>query len=501
MEREAKLTPPDDFVIPDLDGVVNGVTTTALPPLVLDAIYFDTTDFALARAGVTLRHRTGEPGPEWTLKLPEFGASKLLSRREIEFEDPPGRVPVAAIDLVQAIVRARSVDPVAHLRTTRSPLEVFGADGRRVATIVDDRVAVTRDNGSVDEFREVEVEMRDDGKAAGRIIRAIITRLTQAGATAEAPMPKLVRALGPRAQDPPDVVVTDLPDAPTVADVVCLAVSGSVAQMLHHDCALRLGGDPEDVHQLRVATRRLRSDLRTFRDVLDRDRVEPVRAELKWLGERVGAVRDNDVLRESLTSACLALPELDKAEAALLLGRLAEEGEAARTELLAALRDRRYLALLDALVDLVRSPPSLADAVANRTKKRGNPGAPFVREPWRHLADAVAALGAEPADADLHQIRIKAKRCRYAAEAVVPIAGPAARRLAVAVENVQTVLGEHQDTVVAEAWLRGAAAFVPAAGIVVGQLVAAERMRRRDLRRRWPKVWKKADTSKLRRWL
>jgi CHAD domain-containing protein len=366
--------------------------------------------------------------------------------------------------------------------------------------VVDDRVTVTQGGAAVGEFREIEIEMHDDSRTARRAMRAAIDRLTAAGASAEAPMPKLVRALGPRAQAPPDVVVAKLAKAPTIADVVRHAIARSLAQIQRHDPAVRLGDDPEDVHQLRVATRRLRSDLRTFRDILERSQVDRVRAELKWVGTQVGAVRDNDVLRQRITDASIELPEVDKGEAAHLLGHLEVQGKAARTEMLAALRNPRYVSLLDALVDLADTPPFITDTVTTK-KMAANRATRFVRRPWRRLASAVAALDADPSDADLHQVRIRAKRCRYAAEAVAPIIGTQAERFAEAVEDIQTVLGDHQDTVVAQTWLRAAARAVPFAGVAAGQLVAGERTRRGNLRRQWPKTWKKASASNLRRWL
>lgn len=102
--------------------------------------------------------------------------------------------------------------------------------------------------------------------------------------------------------------------------------------------------------------------------------------------------------------------------------------------------------------------------------------------------------------AELHQVRIQAKRCRYAAEAVAPIVGPAAH-FAAAVADLQTVLGDHQDTVVAESWLREAAAATPSGCVAGGQLIAQERSCRTELRAQWPAIWRTASSKKLRHWL
>jgi CHAD domain-containing protein len=93
-----------------------------------------------------------------------------------------------------------------------------------------------------------------------------------------------------------------------------------------------------------------------------------------------------------------------------------------------------------------------------------------------------------------------AKHCRYAAEAVAPIYGRQAKRFAAAIAALQDLLGSHQDTVVAEAWLRDAGTSVPAACVTAGELIAGERLERSNLRSKWPRAWKRASASTLRRW-
>ena len=143
----------------------------------------------------------------------------------------------------------------------------------------------------VGRFREVEVELHINGAKGRRVREAALTRLVGAGCDAATPMPKLVRALGEPATRPPDVVVPPLPDDATVIDLVRHSVARSVALIIRHDPGARLGDDEEEVHKLRVATRRLRSDLHSFAPLLDPARVNPIRAELSWLGGIIGAVR------------------------------------------------------------------------------------------------------------------------------------------------------------------------------------------------------------------
>jgi CHAD domain-containing protein len=126
----------------------------------------------------------------------------------------------------------------------------------------------------------------------------------------------------------------------------------------------------------------------------------------------------------------------------------------------------------------------------------------LVRRPWTHLEKAVDALAHDEGDDALHQVRIRAKRCRYAAEAVAPAVGKPATRLAAAVSEVQTVLGDWHDAVIAEEWLRAAAPGGPAAkALAAGQLIAIERADAAALRGSWRPAWKKASSKKLREWL
>lgn len=329
------------------------------------------------------------------------------------------------------------------------------------------------------------------------LARAVVALLVSAGCRAEPPIPKLVRALGPRAQAPADVVVPALTAKATIQRLIHHALARSVARIVRHDAGVRLGEDPEEVHQFRVGARRLRSDLRTFAPLLDARWVEFLRTELAWLGREVGVVRDCDVLGERLRAQAAGLPEVDADAVVGLLGHLAGQAQQARAVMLGALRGARYDALLEALVEAAHHPRFAATGPQPATGLV----ATLVRGPWRRLARAARALGASPSDEALHRVRILAKRCRYAAEAVVPVAGQRAERFASVIARIQTVLGDHQDTVVAEAWLRAAATAVPESGVAAGELIAGQRAHRARLRARWPATWATASDKTLRGWL
>src|SRR6266851_477038 len=163
LEREVKLGAGPAFHLPDLNGVVDGVTVTPPEVVRLETVYYDTSDLRLARWGVSLRHRAGEG---WTLKLspsPQRGEGRgqanLLERDEITFPDGTKKPPAAALALVRAYVRTSELVPVARLSTQRRRVRLVAADGARVAEVVDDEVSVRDGRRVAARFREIEIEV------------------------------------------------------------------------------------------------------------------------------------------------------------------------------------------------------------------------------------------------------------------------------------------------------------------------------------------------------
>jgi CHAD domain-containing protein len=494
LEREAKLQAPAGFRLPELGG--DGLVATGMEPQRLVTVYVDTPDLRIARWGSSLRHRQGDGQDKgWTVKLPSPTNGSQLVRTEVNFEgDDARKLPTAAADLVRAYVRGQELAPVARLQTVRRSVEIGDDAGRRLAVVTDDEVSVMDGRRVASRFRELEVEL--DPEADDGLSEILIDRLTQAGAGPLDNVPKLVRALGPRAASPPDVEVAALDEDATVADVVRRELATSVVRLLRHDAGVRLGEDPEAVHQARVATRRVRSALRTFRDVLDPEWGRSLRDRLKQVADALGAVRDTEVLRDRLRSREPSLPEGDRQGLEELVTMLEVTRNEAREQLLVAIREETYVDLLDELVGAAREPRVLEDAA-------GAPAAselrPAIERPWQHLEHAVDEAREDTSDASLHAVRIRAKRARYAAEAVAPVFGKRAEAFAEAAADLQDVLGDHQDSVVARAWLREAAEG-GADAFVAGELAAIEAQAAADARAAWPKAWKALSRKRLRFW-
>ncbi|MEY2443680.1 MAG: hypothetical protein QOE00_260 [Ilumatobacteraceae bacterium] len=498
IEREIKLTAAADLVLPDLTGVVDGVTTGPVSALQLDAVYYDTPTLALARWGVTLRCRTGEPGPMWTLKVDSGAKGPGLSRHEYMFDAPQGSIPIDARQAALAFTRLQPLAPVVRLHTKRSEFAVE-VGGRPVIKVCDDIVTVLDGSETVGTFREIELELAADD-ADPKILKAISARLRQAGCRGEDPLPKAIRALGPRALEPPDVEQVSVGKQAATITMVRYIIGESLAQLIDHHAGVWMGDDPEDLHVFRVAARRLRSDLRTFSPLLDQQWTAWLRDELAWLGGEVGRGRDADVLADRVRSQMRLLPREDASSVERILHRLVDNSDEARQYVAAALASDRYVSLLDALVEAARQPRFIAEPAGLGDRPARSVVVKLVRKTWRRLRRTVKVLTAESPDAAFHAVRISSKRARYAAEAVAPLFGRDSRRFADAMAEVQSVLGDHQDTAVAEQWLRDAAKDVPSARLVIGELVAIERLERLRLRKKFKSVWKKASRRRLRTW-
>lgn len=292
-----------------------------------------------------------------------------------------------------------------------------------------------------------------------------------------------------------------VPVTPTggVAAVIRDALDASVQRLLVADPIARVGEDPEGVHQARVATRRLRSDLRTFAPLLDPVWVTSLRDELRWLGAELGGAREAEVLLGHLRARAQALPPDIARQVSPVLDAAVGDRADAYDRVLEVLRSSRYLDLVDRLVQGAMAPRMSADAGSATTRDLTR----LARQPWKRLRRDYLALGSDPPDAALHAVRIRAKRARYAVEAVArAIDGDRPRKFAAALTDLQDVLGDHQDAVVAEAWLR--ARIVPAnpvetyAAGMLGGLLRADALAATAV---LPRAWHRASRRRLRTWL
>jgi CHAD domain-containing protein len=467
LERERKLAGPAT-VLDALDG-------EEIEPRTFASTYHDTADRRLARHGMTLRRRLENGVSRWQLKIPREGA-----RLELERRGGPGRVPAGLARLLVGVLHGTELEKAATLQTRRTGKRATLAGGTVEAVL--DEVSLLEGRRTSDGFTELELELVDGDPAALEAAERILVR---AGAEAAEQRPKVLRYLGVEPKAAPSV------DARAI-DVVRARIEEQYAEMLRHDPGVRVGDDPEDLHDLRVAARRLRALLRAADALLVPEWSKPLRDELKWLGGELGPARDLDVLLERLRAEAAQL-DADEVAFAEVLQRLEAERAGARERLVTALESDRYRQLLDALEAGSRAP---------HVRALDTPLDKLAAAEFKRLARAVRKLGDDPSDEELHRVRIKGKRARYAAELAEPVSGKPAARFVKRAKSFQDVVGDHQDAVVAEERVRAIAPELTtgAAALAAGRIVERERLRRRAARAALPRAWARLERTGRRAW-
>jgi CHAD domain-containing protein len=497
VEREVKLGVWPGYALPDLAGVVDGIRIGESEEQRLDAIYYDTPDLRLLRRGVTVRFRRGEqPDGLWTAKLPTGAPAVGMARREVTVSGQSDTMPELLVDLVRGWALGSRLSAVARLRTRRTRTTLTSEGEQSLALLDDDEVSILRGSRVAARFRELEVELTDE--APDSLLNELADRLQAAGAQPVDQVPKLVQALGPAAVAPWDLAEPELGPHPTAAEVIRTGLIAAAGRFVDHLAAVVLDEDPEGVHQARVGLRRLRSGMRTFGELLDRDRLEPLRDELGRVSHELGAVRDLDVLLANLRADRQLLDPDDRPGADELLGRLADERAHAYATLRDAMRAPRYASMLEAVAGFAAAPPfgtPEADSDAVDIVPT------LVRRPLRRLRREADQLRGTPDDAELHRVRILVKRLRYATDVAAPLAGKPARNAIRALRELQDVLGDHNDACVAVARLGqlpddATRSRVWSAGLLGGLQLA----RAAHCRARFPAAYKSALAKKHWTW-
>jgi CHAD domain-containing protein len=498
-ETEIKYDAPADTAWPQLDDLPLVAQTSGPTEELLEAEYYDTTGLRLIRAGVTLRRREGGSDPGWHLKIP----LKAGTRQEIRL--PPGReheVPGELAALVRVHTRGQPLRPVARISTRRQRLTLMDESGTSLAEVVTDDVSAQTlgDSTTVSRWQEVEVELTGGDR---ELLAAADRPLRRAGLRPAGRATKLERALS--LEPPRDARQPRLKPSSPAGQVVRAYLRTQAGTLKSLDPLVRRD-EPDSVHQMRVAARRLRSTLRTFRDIIGTAGASKVAAELKWLGGVLGEVRDAEVLSSHLQDSLHTIPveQVIGPVQARVQGHFARAGAAGRDQALAALDSPRYFTLLDDLDELVTAPERTREA--KRTARDALPAA--VRRPYRktrrRMRKAWAAPAGEPRDKALHQARKSARRARYAAEAAAPALGKKPRRLAKQMKKVQSVLGVHQDAVIARRLDRELGIAAHLAGenaFTYGLLHERDTCLGGHSQARARRVWKRASRSRYRRWI
>lgn len=272
-----------------------------------------------------------------------------------------------------------------------------------------------------------------------------------------------------------------------VQDQIRAGLDAYLRAMLAHAPGTRLGDDPEELHQMRVAVRKMRALLKTGQSFLDQRWSRPLRAELGWLADALGAVRDLDVLLERLRRRADSLDGAERAAFERLTSGLADEHARDRQKLVVVLDSDRYAYLVDRLVAAVQAPP-WSSSTDSKVELRE-----IVTAQFHKLHKQVQRAGMDATDTQLHALRIQGKRLRYASE-LANSSNRRTKRLVAACKRFQDMLGEHQDACVATSRITqllnemGDRADTTVA-FVAGRLVEREAVRRATCRAQWWKCW------------
>ena len=468
-EIESKYDIAPDFIMPDLSRFAHGITTDTVN---LSSTYYDTEEHDLLRYRLTLRQRAGDADTGWQLKIPGRG-----ERTELHW--PPGDEPPSELRaLLGPFVRDEPLEPSVRLDVTRVRYRLHTPDDELIAEIAHDDVRAVNLDAEVraPRWHEAEIELGPAGSHA--VLAKVGAVLRKAGARPSTSRSKLARALVGIGNEGVGTPRTSA--GAVLVDYIAQQCDALVAGHF----AVQRDGD-ESIHDTRVASRRMRSTLRTFERCFDAEQAKAFEDELKWYASVLGDVRDLEVLRERLAAAVADLPDnlvvgpvadhIDK--------HLADELSVARAELLATMAGERYAELLDQSTRWRDDPPFTAAA--------GRPASTLheaVDRIEKTLAKRLAkATKKSSTDEQMHRARKAGKRVRYAAEAATKAGDPRADKIAKKIKQLQEILGEFQDSVVAAELLRRLASDASERGedsFTYGVLVAEERQRASEARRR-----------------
>lgn len=407
LEVEVKFSAPEEAVAPGFD-FVPGVAGVEVEVREMSAMYVDTADLRLTRAKRTLRRRTGGPDEGWHLKTPaeagrmEYGADLSEGSVEGEGADAVYRVPESLLAPVRSIVREHPLGPIARVDNVRHVSVLKNAEGTPIAEFCDDHVTAASllPGGAETSWREWEIELLGDmstDPAGAQLLERLGAVLRIAGATPSDSPSKLATALGDSkdaAPVPPSPA--DLPEG-TPGRAVVDALAANVAKMVEWDPKVRRD-EWDSVHQMRVATRELRSHMQTFNGILVGDRIAHMESELKLLAGVLGVARDAEVVAERFAN------QLERDEADVIDGEMREEliadirrdYDRAHRRVVAALDSSRYLTLLDQLDELLSDPPVNPNAAEDAEREAAEAEEKKAEKAAKAETESTATETAEP---------------------------------------------------------------------------------------------------------
>jgi CHAD domain-containing protein len=452
--------------------------------------YLDTDDWSIFRAGYSLRVRHREGSGEVTLKELTSRDNTLQQRREIsqalnEYSAGDGAI-VSVSERVRLLTNEASLNTLFSIETERSDFSVL-QDGRALAVLSLDAARVLLDGEEARSISRVEIEETEDGGL--RQIEPLIGAMQRACSFTPSPGSKFeagLEAAGLSPQSTLDFGYAFLSPDATTGEYAYVLLRQYFREFLTHEPGTRLGEDPEELHDMRVATRKLRAAISLFESALP-FRFLALRDELKWIGRALGEVRELDVYLQWLAR------ERERSDWAngAAIGPVIEDSELARLRarenLLGVMRSERYAALVEDMKKALR----LGD---NGTGESAKPiqdyAAAVLPRRFKRLRKAATSLGPDSAPEEYHRVRVLTKRTRYGLDALRPLF-PKKAVGALRAKQVQDSLGEYQDCAVAISRLRSmiesrGASLSPLTLFRTGELAEQCRARMTEIQQEWP---------------
>ncbi len=418
--------------------------------------YWDTAGWLVWRAGFACRVRRRGEAAELTLKGLSGGDAHM--RRRVELNEPidalgglAGNIARPAGEagrLLRTLAGPHPLSCVAALTTHRTTLTLADGEGP-LGEVSLDRTAVG-EGSRAHELQYVEVEVESD--AVDRA-RPFVEALQEGAGLRPAPTGKLAAALAAAGAspgwEPRPLGPMTVDRLSSLAEVAYASLRRNFLRLVEHEPMARLGEDIEGVHQMRVATRRLRAALDTFQDILPPELVDQRKA-LRWLGRSLGEARDLDVQRERFA---LAAPLIGRKAAGSINAILGERHARAREAVLASLDSDRYIAMTEAMSERLRAGPvpALGEDLALEE------ALPLIESQRRSARRLGSAIKATSPDTDYHALRLEVRDLRYVLEFFSPLGGEASETYIRQVTRLQTLLGDHQDAVIAAEFYAGLA--------------------------------------------
>ena len=510
LEVEAKFSVDESATTPVLTEIehvaeVHGETHE------LSAVYYDTPDLRLTRSKITLRRRTGGKDSGWHIKLPASHGRVELHADLTEPEYGEYTVPSELLFPVRAIVRDIPLEPIAQVDNVRHEFALMDIEGKLVGEFCDDHVTSWSllPNGKRQTWREWEFEIGEEYLADVENTMASATQLLEAaGATASKSPSKLVAALGDS--------VNTAPQPPKPAELEKSNPAYAVLKALKSNRDALVANDPkvrrdeyDSIHQMRVATRELRSHMQTFEGILVGDGYLELEKELKHLAGVLGVARDAEVVEERFHDLLKTVDSdiIDEVTRKHLEQDMAVEYRNAHSEVLELLESQRYFDLLNALDELLANPQ-----VAEVAEEEGEEETPeeilvthldeaYTRLVKRHQKAVTRWEDKERTlrerEGYFHDMRKSAKKLRYSADAA-RATGLKTKKLYEACKRMQTVLGDFQDSVTSRDVLLRKAEESRAAGentFAYGVLFQVERERGLESLKDYAKSFEKIEKA------